>query len=124
MLATGMKTSVEGILSSREARNSALQGIKEDTQTALNSCHQALATEGARQREGFEALRSGLRTGRAGLRAQVQQGFLVPMRADLAQARMEWQRTAQAAPTAMPSVKREYVPPPGKARQQRGKRQA
>lgn len=124
MLATSMKTAVEGILSSREARKSALQGIKEDGQTALKGYRKALAAEGARQRGTWLALRSALRAGRARLRAQVQHGFLVPMRADLTQARMEWQRTAQAAPTAGPSVKREYVPPPGKAHQQRGKRQA
>ena len=124
MLATGMKTAVEGILSSREARKSALQGMKEDLQTGLRGYREALAAEGAHQRGAWLALRSALKAGRARLRVQMQQGFLVPMRADLAQARMEWQRTAQAEPTAGHSVKREYVSPPGKAHQQRGKRQA
>ena len=124
MLATSMKTAVEGILSSREARKSALQGIKEDGQTALKGYREALAAEGAHQRGAWLALLSALKAGRAGLRAQVQQGSLAPIRADLTQARMEWQRTAQAAPTAGHSFKREYVPPPGKAHQQRGKRHA
>lgn len=123
MLATGMKMAVEGILSSRETRRSALQGIKEDGQTVLKGYREALAAEGARQRETWLALRSALKAGRARLRAQAQRS-LAPIRADLTQARMEWQRTAQAAPAAEPSVKREYIPPPGKAHQQRGKRQA
>jgi len=116
MLATSMKTAVEGILSSRETRESALQVLKEDTQTLLKGYREALAAEWARQR-------SALKAGPPRLRAEVQRS-LAPIRADLTQARMEWQRTAQAAPTAGPSVKREYVPPPGKAHQQRGKRQA
>ena len=112
MLATSMKMTVEGILSSRETRRSALQGLKEGLQTALKGYREALAAEGARQREAWLVLR------------EVQQRSLAPIRADLTQARMEWQRTAQAAPTAGPSGKREYIPPPGKAHQQRGKRQA
>ncbi|MBU2009637.1 MAG: hypothetical protein KJ624_07375 [Chloroflexi bacterium] len=124
MLATSMKMAVEGILSSREARKSALQSMKEDGQTALKGYREALAAEGAHQRGAWLALRSALRAGRARLRAEVQHGSLALMRADLTQARMEWQRTAHAAPTAGPSVKREYVPPSGKAHQQRGKRQA
>ncbi len=124
MLATGMKMAVEGILSSRETRRSALQGIKEGMQTALKGYREALAAEGARQRKAWLVLRSALKTGRARLRAEVQQGSLAPIRADLTQARMEWQRTAQAAPTAGLGGKRDYISPPGKAHQQRGKRQA
>lgn len=122
MLATSMKTAVEGILSSREARKSALRGIKEDGQTALKGYREALAAEGAHQREAWLAQQSALKAGRARLRAEVQHGSLVHLRADLAQARMEWQRTAQAAPAAGPSGKREYISPPGKAHHQRGKR--
>jgi hypothetical protein len=114
MSATGMKMAVEGILSSRETRRNALQGLAGGVQTALMGYREALA--GGRVRSALEA-------GRATLRAEVQRS-LAQLRADFAEARMEWQRTAQAAPAAGPSVKTEYVPPLPKAHHQRVKRQA
>ena len=112
MSATGMKMVVEGILSSRETRRSALQGLTGGVQTALKSYREALAAG---------RVRSALEAGRATSRAEVQQS-LAQLRADFGEARMEWQRTAQAAPGAGHSVKTEYVPPPPKAHHQRGKR--
>ena len=116
MLATSMKTAVEGILSSREARKSALQGIKEDGQTALKGYREALAAMVARQR-------SALKAGRAKLRAEMQRS-LAPMRADLTQARMEWQRTGQGQPMAEHVGTRDFISPPGKAHHQRARSKA
>jgi len=130
MSVTGMKTAVEGILSSRETRRNAfhdtrnaLRGLKGEVQATLKGYHQALATEGARQREGLEALRSGLKDGRATLRAEVKRS-LAHIREDSAQARAEWRRTGQGQPAAEHVGKRDFISPPGRAHQQRAKSKA
>jgi hypothetical protein len=130
MSATQMRTTVEGILSSRENRTNAfkgtvdaVKGLKGDVRTSLKGYRQALANEGARQRKGLKALRSELRAGHATLRDEVQ-GSLAHLKEDFSQTRSEWQRTARGQTPAASIGRKDYSAPPGRPHQQRAKRQA